>query len=101
MRDRLQELKQRLAEYEKIDEEDYPGQIDEMRRHAIVQMAQEAADELIMEGSDGSVEETDYLTSAVAMVMNNRVHQANVGRLLRKQILGEFGEKAPLHRASG
>lgn len=93
MRDRLQELKTKLAEYEKLRDdpegEDYPGQIDEMRRHAIVQMAQEAADEIIMEGSDGSVEETDYLTSAVAQVMNNRVHQANVGRLLRKQILGE------------
>lgn len=63
--------------------------LNEMRRHAIVQVAQAAADEIIMAGSNGTPEETDYLTSAVAQVMNNRVHQANTGRLLRKQLFDE------------
>ena len=87
---RLDELHQKLAEIELCrEDEDFPGQTDEMRRHAIVQVAQAAADEIIMAGSNGTPEETDYLTSAVAQVMNNRVHQANVGRLLRKALFDE------------
>jgi restriction endonuclease Mrr len=73
---RLDELHQKLTE----------GQTDEMRRHAIVQIASAAADEIIFAGCNGTPEEIDYLTSAVAQVMNNRVHLANVGKLLRKQL---------------
>lgn len=38
----------------------------ERERREIVRKAVEAADRLILDGSDGSVEETNYLTSEVA-----------------------------------
>lgn len=88
---RLDELHQKLAEIELCrEDEDFPGQTDEMRRHAVVQIASAAADEIIMAGADGTPEEIDYLTSAVAQMINNRVHQANTGRLLRKQLFDEL-----------
>lgn len=87
--DRLLKLAERLTEIGKLDaaDEDYPGQYTEMRRQAVIQMAAEAADELIMCGSEGSPEETNYLTSAVAQIMNNRVHQTNVMALMKADLL--------------
>jgi hypothetical protein len=80
----LEQLKVKLADIESVrEDEDYPGQFDELRRNIIVQFAASAADEIIMEGSNGSAEETDYLTSAVAQIMNNRVHQRNVMALMK------------------
>ncbi len=38
----------------------------EYRRNKIVENAVSAADEIILDGSDGSKEETDYLTAMVA-----------------------------------
>jgi len=85
MMNKLEKLKKKLAEVESSRaDEDYSGQTNEYRLQIIIEAASEAADELIMEGSDGSVEETDFLTSAVAQKMNNRVHQSIVSRLLRK-----------------
>lgn len=92
----FEQLKIKLAEIGGLEDEDYPGQFNELRRNIIVELAASAADEIIMEGSDGTPEETDYLTSAVAQVMNNRVHQANVMRLLKKQLLGDFTKPNPV-----
>lgn len=84
----FEQLKIKLAEIESVrEDEDYPGQFDELRRNIIVEFAASAADEIIMEGSNGTPEETDYLTSAVAQVMNNRVHQANLMKLMRAELL--------------
>ena len=38
----------------------------EYERHQIIKKAVEAADRIILDGSDGSIEETDFLTSEVA-----------------------------------
>lgn len=38
----------------------------EYHRRQVIQKAVEAADRIILDGSDGSVEETNYLTSEVA-----------------------------------
>lgn len=48
------------------DEENYPGEHRDIERQQIIEKAAEAADRIIMDGSDGSVEETDYLTAKVA-----------------------------------
>jgi len=41
----------------------------EYHRHIIILGAVEAADRIILNGSDGSIEETNYLTSEVARKM--------------------------------
>jgi hypothetical protein len=52
-------------------------QEEDMRRQHIIQNAVEAADRIIMDGSNGDVEETDYLTGEVA----NQFVQKVTGRL--------------------
>ena len=47
----------------------------DIRRNAIIQRAVEAADRIILDGSDGSEEETDYLTAEVARkLMEKALH---------------------------
>lgn len=46
--------------------EDYPGQQREIEIEAAIKKAIEAADRIILDASDGSVEETNYLTMRVA-----------------------------------
>jgi hypothetical protein len=85
--DRLKDLKKMLKEAESLRlSDDYPGQTDEFRRQRIIEMAMEAADEIIMEGSDGSEEETNFLTSAVAVKMVGKVHFPIQGQLLRRDL---------------
>jgi hypothetical protein len=47
-------------------EEDFPGQRREHRREEIIRKAVFVADRIILEGSDGSNEETNFLTAQVA-----------------------------------
>jgi hypothetical protein len=54
-------------------EEDFSGQRDEMRRHDAIRKAVDAADKIILEASDGSVEETDFLTTSVAYEFAGKV----------------------------
>lgn len=61
----------------------------EARRNAIVQAAVEAADEFIMEFSEGSCEETDYLTSAVAKGFSDKVHSRLWSALLNSDMTGK------------
>lgn len=87
--DNLRSLQKKLAEIEAqttTGDEDFPGQLADYRRRCVVDAAVAAADELILEGSDGSVEETDFITSAVAMQLVNKVHIAMQGKLLRKLV---------------
>ena len=83
--DRLEELREKLDEIKsRRDEDDYPGQTDEYRVQLIIEAAVEAADDLILEGTDGSVEETDYLTSAVAIKFAEKAHCSLSHRLLMR-----------------
>jgi hypothetical protein len=64
-------------------EEDFPGQRDEMRLHDAIRKAVDAADKIILEASDGSVEETDFLTVSVTGAFVEKV-VATLGSKLRK-----------------
>jgi hypothetical protein len=64
-------------------EEDFPGQRDEMRLHDAIEKAVDAADKIILEASDGSVEETDYLTVSLADAFVEKV-AATLRSKLRK-----------------
>jgi hypothetical protein len=84
--DQLQELVKELEQLKEIEEE-FPGQRDDHRRQVIIEAAVRAADELIMEGSDGSEEETHYLTSMVAIKLVEKVHFPIQGRLLHCDLM--------------
>lgn len=58
----------------------------EYEREEIVRKAVQAADRIILDGSDGSVEETDWLTVEVASRFNKKVHGRIGGNLLRKDL---------------
>jgi len=71
-------------------EEDFPGQHNDIRRQEVINGAVEAADDIIMEGSNGDEEETDYLTSAVAKKFLGKVHERIQAQLLRKDLEKRF-----------
>lgn len=73
--------------------DDYPGQTDEVRRHLIVQAAVQAVGSIISEGSDGSSEERDYLTSAVAKSLIESVHGRISSALLTHDLAERFKPK--------
>ncbi len=58
----------------------------EYERQQIVQRAVEAADRIILDGSDGSVEETNWLTAEVAGKFNEKVHIVFQSALLRSDL---------------
>lgn len=66
--------------------EDYPGQADEIRRDRLVRKAIDAADGIICEGADGSVEEINFLTSRVALAFHDKVHCAITAALRAKEM---------------
>lgn len=66
--------------------EDYPGHNDERRRTDAIQAAVAAADRLIIDYSDGSTEETDFLTSAVALAFTQKIHASVIARMLMRAI---------------
>lgn len=68
-------------------EEDFPGQRLEYVRQKAIELSINVGDSIIMEVSKGSVEETDFLTSAVALGWLHKVHIANTSRLLRHQMM--------------
>jgi excisionase family DNA binding protein len=76
-------------------QEDFPGQNDEYRLQKTVERAVREADIIIMDGSNGSVEETDYLTSKVAEVFAQKAHQAVVARLLRYSLEKRHAQTQP------
>ena len=70
---------------EEIDE-DYPGQQNDSRRLKIINHAVEAADRIIMEGSNGDTEETDYLTGIVAQRFMEKVAGRLQSELLKHDL---------------
>jgi hypothetical protein len=84
----VDELRKEIKRLEAMrDSEDFRGQTDELRRHLTLESALHAADELLTEGSDGSVEEADYLASALMLKLAERVHLRNQSNMLRRDIL--------------
>lgn len=57
------------------------------RQRKIVEMATAAADRVIMDLTNGTEEETAWLTSAVALRFTEKAHGANAGRLMRSELL--------------
>lgn len=58
----------------------------EYERQQIVQKAVEAADSIILNASDGSEEEVNWLTVEVAMKFNEKVYHVSLTALLRKDL---------------
>jgi len=61
----------------------YPGSYNEARRHDVIDRAVSAADHIILEGSDGSTEETDWLTGEVAARFVEKVRMRLASQLSR------------------
>jgi len=61
----------------------------EHRREEIIKRAVEAADRIILEESDGSIEETNYLTARVAEVVMKKALHPFSQALLSKDIQEE------------
>jgi len=58
----------------------------ERERHDIVEKAVREADSIILDGSEGSVEETDWLTSEVAKRFVEKVNIAMSTKLARRDL---------------
>jgi len=58
----------------------------ERERREIIKEAIEAADRIILDGSDGSVEETNWLTAEVAKGFNDKINIAAQSALRRKDL---------------
>jgi len=58
----------------------------EYERQEIIREAVNAADRIILDGSDGSVEETDWLTSEVAKKFVEKVNIAMSAKLGKKDL---------------
>lgn len=58
----------------------------EYHRHQVIRKAVEAADHIILEGSDGSVEETNFLTAEVARKIMERALLPFNTAMMRKDL---------------
>ena len=67
-------------------EEDYPGQMNEYRRQKVVEAAMSAIHHILDEGSDGSVEEADFLYSVLAVKLIESNHGRVQSRMLRHDL---------------
>ena len=67
-------------------DEEYPGQLDEMRRQRLIREAVRTADRIILGGSDGSVEEALYLTTMVAHAFAEKVRMSITAALLNREL---------------
>lgn len=56
------------------------------RREMIIREAVRVADRVIMDGSDGSVEETDYLTAGVARIFVEKALDRFRSQMLKKDL---------------
>lgn len=70
------------------------------RQRKIVELAVSAADRVIMDNTDGSVEETNWLTSSVAMKFVEKTHCSLSSQLLRKEIMPQEETTMALLQAS-
>ena len=65
----------------------------EHERHEIVHKAVQAADRIILDGSVGSVEETNFLTAEVASIMVTKALHPYYSVLLQKDLNEDVGEQ--------
>jgi hypothetical protein len=79
-------VKEIIKQAEQI-EEDWAGERREYIRSKALQLAMDAADAIILEASDGSVEETNYLTSEIATRFAKKVNSALWSGLMKKELL--------------
>lgn len=70
-------------------EEDFPGQAKERVRERAVEIAVSIVQKIAMETSEGSAEETDYLESAIATKLVEKVH----GRLWSRLVSYDLKER--------
>ena len=59
----------------------------ERERREVISNAVTVADRIILDGSDGSVEETDWLTSEVAKCFVEKVNISLTGNLARMDLM--------------
>lgn len=74
-------------------EEDYPGRRAQYIREKAIQLAVSVADQVIMEASTGSEEDTDFLTAHVALKFSEKVAMGASRLLSRKELITRFKEK--------
>lgn len=71
----------------------------EARREQAVRNAVMAADRIILDASDGSVEEINYLTGQVALRFAEKVNTALGSALRRKELMERASSLPPRHKA--
>lgn len=75
----------RLKDLEGL-EEDYPDQLKDLRRHEILERAIDLADGILVDYSDGEIEELDWLTAKIAERFTDKVVLRLSHCLLRKDL---------------
>lgn len=81
----LEDYARMLEEEDRMDPED-EIMANEHRQMEIIRKAVEAADRIILDGSNGTVEETNYLTAAVARKFMEKALHPLSSVLLAKEI---------------
>ena len=61
----------------------------ERRFHEAVERAVRVADEVILDASDGSVEETNYLTAKISEMFATKTCIATMSEVLRKEFMDD------------
>lgn len=67
-------------------EEDFPDQLKESRRYKILERAVDLADGILVDYSDGEIEELDWLTARIAERFLEKVVHRFSSCLLRKDL---------------
>lgn len=65
----------------------------ESQRYEAVRNAVAAADRIILDGSDGTPEETDYLTAAVSAALADKVKLAAYRQLVAGEVISFVAEQ--------
>jgi hypothetical protein len=90
-----------LEGHDQSDPSDFDT-LQQYRRQRIIEDAVRAADRILMDGSNGSVEETDWLTTMFANKYSEKVLYAANARLMRAEFEAKFRvakEEAPVEPA--
>ena len=82
----LMSLAKDLAELKEAMKGESKSMQEDARRRAIVEAAVRSADRIIMDFSDGSCEETDFLTGEVAAAFMHKVTLALQFKLMRQEL---------------
>lgn len=80
------------------ENENFSGEAHEYFQQQVIRLAIEAADSVILEASDGSVEETDYLTAKVVEGLTTHLYQ-RIWSALRMKEMNERKEEEKRQQA--